>query len=78
MINNRNIIKQKNVYRKILDLAVILGDSSIKKFIGFQMKYYEKGTNFKNPKKFLRINLKDKIKTIIEKVLEDFNLKVNE
>ena len=42
------------------------------------MKYYEKGTNFKNPKEFLRINLKDKIKTIIEKVLEDFNLKVNE
>ena len=37
-----------------------------------------KRTNFKNPKEFLRINLKDKIKTIIEKVLEDFNLKVNE
>ena len=37
-----------------------------------------KRTNFKNPKEFLRINLKDKIKTIIEKVLEDFNLKINE
>ena len=39
------LIKQKNVCGKTLDLAVLLGPADQKIFIGFQMKYYEKGTH---------------------------------
>ena len=78
LINNGIIIKQKNECGKTIDIAVMLGDSSYKKFIGFQMKYYEEETDIENPEEFLKINLKDKMKKILVKCLEEFNIKVNE
>ena len=78
LINNGILIKQKNVCGKTLDLAVMLGNSSNKKFIGFQMKYYEKGVHLKNPEEFSKINLKENMKSILIHCFEEFNIKINE
>ena len=78
LINNGIIISQKNVCGKTLDLAVLLGESSHKKFIGFQMKYYEQGTHLKNPQNLAKITLKENMKPILINCLKEFNIKIVE
>ena len=72
------IISQNNICGKTLDLAVMLGDSSNKKFIGFQIKYYERGSHLKEPQNLLKINIKEKMKPILLNCLKEFNIKITE
>ena len=77
-INNGMIITQKNICGKTLDLAAMLGDSSHKKFIGFQIKYYERGSHLKEPQNLLKSNLKEKMKQILLNCLQEFNINITE
>ena len=77
-INNGILINQKNVCGKTLDLGVLLGPSDNKIFIGFQMKYYEKGTHLKNPKEISKDNIKTLIKPILINCLKEFNIKIKQ
>ena len=72
------LIKQKNVCGKTLDLAVLLGPADQKIFIGFQMKYYEKGTHLKDPSILEKKYIKNSIKPILINCLKDFNIKIVE
>ena len=77
-INSGILINQKNLNGKTLDLAILIGPSDKKIFIGFQMKYYEKGTHLKNPKELEKINLKENLKPILYNCLREFNIKIVE
>ena len=75
-INSGILINQKNLNGKTLDLAILIGPSDKKIFIGFQMKYYEKGTHLKDPKELEKINLKENLKPILYNCLTLFNIKI--
>ena len=75
-INSGILINQKNLNGKTLDLVILIGPSDKKIFIGFQMKYYEKGTHLKNPKDLEKINLKENLKPILFNCLRQFNIKI--
>lgn len=77
-INNGILISQKNPCGKVIDLAALLGPSREKKFISFQIKYYEKGTHLKNPNEFEKINLKEKLKSVLVNCLTNFNINITE
>ena len=76
--NNGIIIKQKNICGKVLDMGVLLGESNKKKFIGFQMKYYERGTHLKNSQKLDKYNLKESLKSILLNTFIEMNIKIIE
>ena len=77
-VNNGMIISQKNICGKTLDLAAMLGDSPHKKFIGFQIKYYERGTHLKEPQNLLKSNLKEKMKQILLNCPQEFKINITE
>ena len=77
-INNGILISKKNPCGKVIDLAALLGPSREKKFISFQIKYYEKGTHLKNPNELDKINLKEKLKSVLVNCLTNFNINITE
>ena len=74
--NSGILIKQKNPYGKTLDLGILLGPYNQKTFIGFQMKYYEKGTHLKKVENFTKDRIKESIQSILLCCLKEFNIRI--
>ncbi len=74
--NGPILISQRQFSGEALDLGVLLGDKDNKKFIGFQMKFYDKNTHLKEP--ITKDSIKEKIHPILINCLKNFGINIVE
>ena len=74
--NSSILITQKQITGRTLDLGFLFGKKDEKKFIGLQMKFYDKNTKLKEP--ITKDSIKNSIYPILMNCLEKFGMKIIE
>ena len=74
--NSSILITQKQITGKTLDLGFLCGNKEEKKFIGLQMKFYDKNSRLKKP--ITKDLIKESIQSILINCLEKFGMKIIE
>ena len=74
--NSSILITQKKITGKTLDLGFLFEKKDKKKFVGLQMKFYDKNTKLKEP--ITKDSIKNSIQPILMNCLENLGMKITE
>ena len=70
------LVTQRQINGRALDLGFLFGKKEEKKFIGLQLKFYNKNTKLKKP--LTKESIKESIQSILINCLEKFGMKIIE